>query len=139
MTVNGGTFQTGTDGASVTAGGTSTINIHGGTFGVGHTDTNGAFVVNNNSVINIHGGNISGQPQGLSANGNGVINVFGFTGGQPAGLHTTGSGKINFLEGPLQSLVANGPGVNLLGTDGSLNNIVAEDASTLTIFGLTER
>ena len=71
----------------------------------------------------------AGRP---ATEGNGKINVYDFSGGQPAAINTVGGGAISFFDGPLTNLVANDPGVRLLGTDGSLASIVAEDSSVIT-------
>ncbi|MGD9635460.1 MAG: hypothetical protein AB7G28_00500 [Pirellulales bacterium] len=134
ITINGGTFQTGADAASVSASGSSTINIHAGVFGSGSTTGSGGFNATDTAVINIFGGDIAKQTAGLNASANGVINVYGL-GSQPASINTVGGGVINFREGSLQSLVAHGPGVKLSGTDGSLSSIIAEDSSVIRIFG----
>jgi hypothetical protein len=136
VNISGGMFQTGADGAYVEAAGNSVINISGGTFGVGETDGAGGVNAIVNGVVNISGGDISGLPEGLHAEGNGVINVTGL-GGQPARINATGTGVINFLDGPLQNLTASGVGVvTLKGSDpGSLTNIAAQDTVTIRIFG----
>jgi hypothetical protein len=133
--IHGGLFQTGTDGANVEAGGSSVINIFGGSFGTGETDGAGHIGAIDTAAVNIYGGNISGMPEGLETSGGGKINVFGFSGGQPAAINTAAGGMISFFDGPLSNLVANDPGVRLLGTDGSLASIIAEDSSVITIHG----
>jgi PEP-CTERM motif len=139
--INGGTFQTAVDGndrANVQANNNAVVNLHGGVFGsnTSATGAKGGIVSLLDSQVNIFtGADISRQPNGLIASGNGVINVFGFTGGQPASLNASGNGKINIMDGPLTNLDARGTGISLFGTDGSLNNIVAEDSAVLTIYG----
>lgn len=133
--ISGGTFQTGSDGANIEAGGNSVINISGGAFGSGETDGAGYIGAIENGTINIFGGDISGQPEGLVTEAGGKINVYDFDGGQPAAINTAAGGRISFFGGPLTSLVANDPGVRLIGTDGSLASIIAEDSSEITIYG----
>lgn len=134
VAIFGGMFQTGTDGANVTASGDSVVDIHGGTFGVGHTDAAGGFFANTNAVINIYGGNIANQPQGLNAIGNGKINVYGL-GSQPASMTTTGAGQIN-LYGGVTSFAANGSGIyQLLGGGSLLSSFQANGTMLLYIRG----
>lgn len=130
----GGMYQTGTDGANVEAAGSSVINIHGGSFGVGQTDGAGAINAVDNATINIYGGLIGGQPEGLHASGNGVINVFG-VGSQPTRLTATGAGVINIANGAVPAITAFGDGdVNVLSLAG-VTGLTANEGVSINVFG----
>jgi hypothetical protein len=134
ITINGGMFQTGADAANVLASGNSTININGGSFGTGSTPSGGGINVVDNAVINIHGGNIAKQTTGLSAAGNGVINIYGL-GDQPTSMNTSGNGLIN-VYGGLTDLAASGSGLyQLLGGGSQLTSIHTNGTISLFIRG----
>jgi hypothetical protein len=134
VNVFGGMYQTGADGANVEAAGSSVINIHGGSFGVGQTDGAGAFNAIENGTINLHGGLIGGQPEGLIASGNGVINVFG-VGSLPARLTAVGAGVINLANGAVPAVAAYGDGdVNVLSLTG-VTGLTANEGVTINVYG----